>query len=88
MNSLCLNKTAPKSEYSVRRHGRPNTKDYRIYFERTRDKMPVSPCHDIPLYHDEKGGVLNMVVEIPRWTNAKYEVIHIQFAKCTALRNG
>ena len=69
-------KTAPKSEYSVRRHGRPHTMDYRIYFERTRDKMPVSPCHDIPLYHDKKEGVLNMVVEIPRWTNAKYEVIY------------
>lgn len=67
-------KTAPNSEYSVRHHGRPHTKDYRIYFERTHDKMPVSPFHDIPLYHDKKKGILNMVVEIPRWTNAKYEV--------------
>lgn len=68
------NETSPKSEYSVRRRGRPFTKDYRIYFERTRDKVPVSPVHDIPLYHDKEKGVLNMVVEVPRWTNAKLEV--------------
>ena len=34
----------------------------------------VSPVHDIPLYADSTGSVLNMVVEIPRWTNAKMEV--------------
>ncbi|KAL2256540.1 hypothetical protein VTK26DRAFT_1519 [Humicola hyalothermophila] len=66
--------TIPESEYSVRRVGRPLTKQFRIYFERTRDHLPVSPFHDIPLYHDEKKGVFNMVVEIPRWTNAKFEV--------------
>ena len=36
--------------------------------------IPVSPFHDIPLYHDEERGVLNMVVEVPRWSNAKFEV--------------
>lgn len=34
----------------------------------------MSPMHDIPLYADGTGSVLNMVVEIPRWTNAKMEV--------------
>jgi inorganic pyrophosphatase len=34
----------------------------------------VSPFHDIPLFADEAKGIVNMVVEIPRWTNAKLEV--------------
>lgn len=29
---------------------------------------------DIPLYADESQGILNMVVEVPRWTNAKMEI--------------
>lgn len=66
--------TSGKSEYSLRRSGRPFTKDYRVYFECTHDKTPVSPFHDIPLYHDKEKGVLNMVVEVPRWSNAKLEV--------------
>lgn len=33
-----------------------------------------SPWHDIPLYADKENNILNMVVEIPRWTNAKMEV--------------
>jgi hypothetical protein len=36
--------------------------------------VPVSPFHDIPLYANEQQTILNMVVEIPRWTNAKQEV--------------
>ncbi|KAK4097071.1 inorganic pyrophosphatase [Parathielavia hyrcaniae] len=63
-----------KSEYSVRRSSRPFTKDYRIYFERSHDKTPVSSFHDIPLYHDKDKGILNMVVEVPRWINAKFEI--------------
>jgi len=35
---------------------------------------PISPMHDIPLYADEANKVYNMVVEVPRWTNAKMEV--------------
>lgn len=34
----------------------------------------VSPFHDIPLQADNTGKIFNMVVEIPRWTNAKMEV--------------
>ncbi|KAK3312000.1 inorganic pyrophosphatase [Apodospora peruviana] len=62
------------SEYSLRRVGRPYTKDYRIYFERSHDGVAVSPFHDIPLFHDQETGVLNMVVEVPRWTAAKFEI--------------
>lgn len=34
----------------------------------------VSPFHDIPLHANAEKTVFNMVVEIPRWTNAKMEV--------------
>lgn len=58
--------------YAVRKNGAANTLDYRIYIEK--DGVPVSPFHDIPLYANEQQTVLNMIVEIPRWTNAKLEV--------------
>jgi glycerophosphoryl diester phosphodiesterase len=34
----------------------------------------VSPFHDISLYVNGDRTVCNMIVEIPRWTNAKMEV--------------
>ncbi|NWX14578.1 IPYR pyrophosphatase, partial [Aegotheles bennettii] len=34
----------------------------------------VSPFHDIPIYADTGENVFNMVVEVPRWTNAKMEI--------------
>ncbi len=34
----------------------------------------VSPFHDIPLYANDEKTTFNMVVEVPRWTNAKMEV--------------
>ena len=58
--------------YSVRKNGAPNTLEHRIFIEK--DGVPLSPFHDIPLYANEQQTVLNMIVEIPRWTNAKMEV--------------
>ncbi|KAK8138663.1 Inorganic pyrophosphatase [Apiospora sp. TS-2023a] len=58
--------------YSVRKVAAPNTLEHRVYVEK--DGVPVSPFHDIPLYADQEKGILNMVVEIPRWTNAKLEI--------------
>ena len=60
------------SQYTTRKVGAPNTLEHRIYLEK--DGVPVSPFHDIPLYANEQQTILNMVVEIPRWTNAKMEV--------------
>nr|XP_023492555.1 inorganic pyrophosphatase 2, mitochondrial isoform X2 [Equus caballus] len=34
----------------------------------------VSPFHDIPLKVDSTENLFNMVVEVPRWTNAKMEI--------------
>lgn len=46
--------------------------EHRIYIERA--GTPVSPFHDIPLFANAQQTLLNMVVEVPRWTNGKYEV--------------
>lgn len=35
---------------------------------------PISPLHDIPLWADRARRLVNMVVEVPRWTNAKMEI--------------
>lgn len=82
---MTLSDSDCKHEYSLRRSGRPFTKEYRAYFERTtlhghdKKSIPVSPWHDIPLYHDEKNAIFNMVVQIPRWTNAKFEISRFKF---------
>ncbi|KAH0434693.1 inorganic pyrophosphatase [Colletotrichum kahawae] len=64
--------TTMASQYSVRKVGAPNTLEHRVYVEK--DGVPVSPFHDIPLYANAEQTILNMVVEIPRWTNAKLEI--------------
>jgi predicted CxxxxCH...CXXCH cytochrome family protein len=60
------------STYTARKIGAPNTLEHRIFIEK--DGVPLSPFHDIPLYANEQQTVLNMIVEVPRWTNAKMEV--------------
>lgn len=62
----------PAMSYSVRKIGAANTLEHRVYIEK--DGVPISPFHDIPLYANEQQTILNMIVEIPRWTNAKQEV--------------
>jgi len=63
------------SGYSIRSIAPAHTLDHRVYIEK--DGLPVSPFHDIPLYANEQQTILNMIVEIPRWTNAKQEVFII-----------
>lgn len=65
--------TFEMSGYRTRKIGAPFTLEHRIYIEDSHGNV-VSPFHDIPLYANEQQTVLNMVVEIPRWTNAKMEV--------------
>jgi len=60
------------SPYATRLIGQPNTLEHRIFIEK--DGVPVSPFHDIPLYANEQKTLLNMVVEVPRWTNGKLEI--------------
>merc|ERR1712137_580502 len=58
--------------YSTEHSGDISTTDYRVFCKR--DGNYVSYLHDIPLYANEEKTVLNMVVEIPRGTNAKMEI--------------
>ncbi|KAG0258605.1 Inorganic pyrophosphatase [Actinomortierella ambigua] len=59
-------------EYTTRVIGAPNTLEHRIYFEK--NGVPISAFHDVPLYASEDKTILNMIVEIPRWTHAKVEI--------------
>ncbi|KAL3319071.1 inorganic pyrophosphatase [Cichlidogyrus casuarinus] len=56
------------STYSVCESGKPFTKDYPT------PSGPVSAFHDVPLYANQEKTHFNMVVEIPRWSNAKMEI--------------
>lgn len=60
-------------QFVTDQRGAVNSKDYRIYYKRS-DGLPISPWHDIPLFADEPNRIYHMVVEIPRWTNAKMEI--------------
>ena len=71
---------ASQGKYTTRKVGAANTLEHRVYIEK--DGQLVSPWHDIPLYANEQQTVLNMVVEVPRWTNAKMEVRTAHAACC------
>ncbi|KAK4050160.1 Inorganic pyrophosphatase [Microbotryomycetes sp. JL201] len=60
------------SQYSYRQIGAANTLEYRVFLEK--DGKVVSPFHDVPLFANEERTILNMIVEIPRWTNSKLEI--------------
>ncbi|XP_060042287.1 inorganic pyrophosphatase 2, mitochondrial isoform X2 [Erinaceus europaeus] len=74
--------------YRTEPRGRPHTADYRLFFQNAAGHY-ISPFHDIPLRagFTEEGGIptkrprsedsenlFNMIVEVPRWTNAKMEI--------------
>ncbi|KAJ9064450.1 Inorganic pyrophosphatase [Entomophthora muscae] len=68
------------TSYSLRQVGAANTIEYQLFLEKS--GQPLSFFHDVPLEQKpiESGSsksntrIFNMVVEIPRWTNAKAEV--------------
>lgn len=45
-----------------------------VCFIATADGNAISPLHDVPLRAEGTDNVYNMIVEVPRWTNAKMEV--------------
>jgi len=65
--------TSSKMSYTSEERAAPNTLDHRIFFKNAAGEV-VSPFHDIPLFADAEKNVFNMVVEVPRWTNAKMEI--------------
>ncbi|XP_023177788.1 inorganic pyrophosphatase [Drosophila hydei] len=53
--------------------GAVNSPNYSLYFKNNCGNV-ISPMHDIPLYANDDKTIYNMVVEVPRWTNAKMEI--------------
>ena len=59
------------SSYSTRQVGAANTLDYKVYIEKMVNQFLHSTIfHYTPM----KKTILNMIVEVPRWTNAKLEI--------------
>ncbi|CAB3260739.1 unnamed protein product [Arctia plantaginis] len=58
--------------YIAEERGSAYAPDYRVYFKD--ESGPISPLHDIPLWADKARRLVNMVVEVPRWSNAKMEI--------------
>lgn len=71
-----INLSIPRkmSNYTAIERGQLNSTDYRVFIKNTQTNELVSPLHDIPLFKDESQKLFNMVVEIPRWSNAKMEI--------------
>lgn len=60
----------PVSVYTTEERGETNTDTYKVFVKDSQG--PVSPFHDIPLASGDN--TFHMVVEVPRWTNAKMEI--------------
>jgi len=58
--------------YAVEQRGCLYSKDYALYFKNSSGEI-ISPFHDIPLRPNGKN-IYNMIVEAPRWSNAKMEI--------------
>lgn len=64
-----------ESNYGLRQVGIMHTRRFERFLEL--EKKAVSPMHDVPLCkgeEDQAKGIFNMMVETPRWTNAKIEI--------------
>ncbi|CEF70016.1 Inorganic pyrophosphatase [Strongyloides ratti] len=58
--------------YSIEERGQLNTLSYRIFIKQ--EGNVINPWHDIPLFACEQNKIYNMIVEIPRFSNAKMEM--------------
>ena len=69
-----------ENRYRIVERGQKNTLNYRCYLQDSQTNKIVSPFHDVPLVNEQwtnaSNGttVYNMIVEVPRWTNAKMEI--------------
>ncbi|XP_065224803.1 inorganic pyrophosphatase-like isoform X1 [Planococcus citri] len=61
-----------KMVYQTIERGSLYSSEYRVFLKDERGL--ISPLHDIPLFANVEKKIYNMVVEIPRWTNAKMEI--------------
>lgn len=47
---------------------------YVCMYDAEDENGPISVLHDVPLWADRARRLVNMVVEVPRWSNAKMEI--------------
>ncbi|KAG7262375.1 hypothetical protein CRUP_002413 [Coryphaenoides rupestris] len=59
--------------YTAEERGSLHGSDYALFLKNA-DGEYVSPFHDIPMYADEQQNIFHVVIEVPRWTNAKMEI--------------
>lgn len=71
---LVSTKSYASGDYSLVQYGTEHTESFRVYLKHNKNDRIISPFHDIPLYVDKTRGIVNILVEIPRWTHAKMEV--------------
>jgi len=60
----------PVQKYSAEERGQRETGSYKVFLKDA--SGPISPFHDIP--YKASDSTFHVVIEIPRWTNAKMEV--------------
>lgn len=65
----CISDTM--SGFSSEERAAPFTLEYRVFLKNEKGQY-ISPFHDVPIYADKD--VFHMVVEVPRWSNAKMEI--------------
>nr|XP_009239565.2 inorganic pyrophosphatase [Pongo abelii] len=62
------------SGFGTKEHAAPFSLEYRVFLKNEKGQYisPLNIFHDIPIYADKD--VFHMVVEVPRWSNAKMEI--------------
>lgn len=63
----------PTSAYLLK-SGSKYTPEYKVYYVDPRTRKFGSYFHDVPLNLNKQAKTVSMVVEIPRWSNAKMEI--------------
>jgi len=68
-----LSQKMPVPGYTIEERGTENTTSYQV-FVKDQAGQPISPFHDIPLVANQANQTFHVVIEVPRWTNAKMEI--------------
>ncbi|KAL7067692.1 inorganic pyrophosphatase family protein [Cryptosporidium serpentis] len=66
-------KTIGSVYISYEEHGSKDSIEYRLFFN-NEEGHKISPWHDVPLWFSESPILYNMIVEIPKLTNKKFEI--------------
>jgi len=64
--------SGPVQSYCAVERGKQNTSSYKVFIKD--GSGPISPFHDIPLVANAADKTYHVVIEIPRWSNAKMEI--------------